>query len=90
MLVIPAIDRERGRSRVVFWPGVASGVGAPTDRPDAIAARFVELGAPVINLVDFDGARRRAPANLDAVGKPIKSKLRRRRLLRLREEQGYG
>jgi phosphoribosylformimino-5-aminoimidazole carboxamide ribotide isomerase len=66
--VIPAIDLERGRSRVVFWPGVASGVGAPTDRPDRIAEHFVSLGAPLIHLVDFDGARAGTPANLDAVG----------------------
>jgi len=66
--VIPAIDLERGRSRVVFWPGVASGVGAPTDRPDRIAEHFVSLGAPLIHLVDFDGARSGTPANLDAVG----------------------
>jgi phosphoribosylformimino-5-aminoimidazole carboxamide ribotide isomerase len=68
VLVIPAIDLERGRSRVVFWPGAAAGIGAPTDRPDAIAARFVEQGARMIHLVDFDGARRRAPANLEAIG----------------------
>ena len=68
MLVIPSIDLERGRSRVVFWPGVAAGVGAPTDRPDAIAARFVEQGAKLVHLVDFDGARRGAPANLEAIG----------------------
>jgi len=66
--VIPAIDLEGGRSRVVFWPGVASGVGAPTDRPDRIAEHFVSLGAPLIHLVDFDGARAGAPANLEAVG----------------------
>jgi phosphoribosylformimino-5-aminoimidazole carboxamide ribotide isomerase len=68
VLVIPAIDLQGGRSRVVFWPGVAAGTGAPTDRPDAIAARFVEQGAKVIHLVDFDGARRRAPTNLEAIG----------------------
>jgi hypothetical protein len=39
--VIPSIDVAGGRSRVVFWPGVAAGVGAPTDRPDRIAERFV-------------------------------------------------
>jgi len=66
--VIPAIDLERGRSRVVFWPGVASGVGAPTDRPDRIAEHFVGLGARLIHLVDFDGARAGSPANLEAVG----------------------
>lgn len=68
MQVIPAIDLERGRSRVVFWPGVTSGVGAPTDRPDRIAAHFVSLGAPLIHLVDFDGARAGTPVNLEAIG----------------------
>ena len=68
MQVIPAIDLEGGRSRVVYWPGASAGVGAPTDRPDRIAERFVALGARVIHLVDFDGARAGAPANLDAVG----------------------
>jgi phosphoribosylformimino-5-aminoimidazole carboxamide ribotide isomerase len=66
--VIPSIDVTGGRSRVVFWPGVSAGVGAPTDRPDRIAERFVELGARVIHVVDFDGARSGRPANLDAVG----------------------
>jgi phosphoribosylformimino-5-aminoimidazole carboxamide ribotide isomerase len=66
--VIPAIDLERGRSRVVHWPGVSSGVGAPTDRPDRIAESFVERGARLIHLVDFDGARTGRPGNLEAVG----------------------
>ena len=68
MQVIPAIDLEKARSRIVFWPGVASGVGAPTDRPDRIAEHFVALGAPVIHLVDFDGARAGTPVNLETVG----------------------
>lgn len=68
MDVIPAIDLEAGRSRVVFWPGVSSGAGAPTDRPDRIAEHFVALGAPVIHLVDFDGARRGSPSNLGTLG----------------------
>jgi phosphoribosylformimino-5-aminoimidazole carboxamide ribotide isomerase len=66
--VIPAIDIERGRSRVVFWPGASSGIGAPTDRPDRIAESFVEAGARVIHVVDFDGARAGQPANLESVG----------------------
>ncbi len=68
MQVLPAIDLERGRSRVVFWPGAATGDGVPTDRPERIAEHFVRLGAPVIHLVDFDGARRGAPGNLEAIG----------------------
>jgi hypothetical protein len=66
--VIPSIDIDHGRSRVVFWPGASSGVGAPTDRPDRIAERFVELGARVVHVVDFDGARTGSPGNLEAVG----------------------
>lgn len=69
MQVIPAIDLEGGRSRIVFWPGASAGIGAPTDRPDQIARRFVELGAPAIHVVDFDGARAGGPVNLEAVGR---------------------
>jgi len=65
--VIPAIDLEKGRSRIVFWPGAASGVGSPTDRPDRIAEHFVGVGARMIHLVDFEGARTAQPANLEAV-----------------------
>jgi phosphoribosylformimino-5-aminoimidazole carboxamide ribotide isomerase len=66
--VIPSIDLQGGRSRVVFWPGVSAGVGAPTDRPERIAEHFAGLGAPVIHLVDFDGARAGAPGALDEIG----------------------
>lgn len=68
MQVIPAIDLEAGRSRLVYWPGAAAGTGAPTDRPDRIAERFVALGARLIHVVDFDGARAGSPGNLEAVG----------------------
>ena len=68
MLVIPAIDVEKGRSRIVFWPGVAAGIGAPTDRPERIAEHFVGLGAPVLHVIDFDGARHGAPVNTDVIG----------------------
>lgn len=68
MQVIPAIDLEGGRSRLVFWPGASTGAGAPTDRPDRIAERFTALGAKLLHLVDFDGARSGRPGNLDAIG----------------------
>jgi phosphoribosylformimino-5-aminoimidazole carboxamide ribotide isomerase len=68
MDVIPAIDVEHGRSRVVYWPGASAGIGAPTDRPERIAEQFVGQGARQLHLVDFDGAKRAAPANLATVG----------------------
>jgi len=67
-LVIPSIDLEAGRSRVVYWPGAAAGIGAPTDRPERIVEQLVGQGAKLIHLIDFDGARSGAPANLEAVG----------------------
>lgn len=68
MLVIPSIDLERGRSRVVYWPGASAGIGAPTDRPERIAEQFVAQGARLVHAVDFDGARAGRPANLEAIG----------------------
>jgi phosphoribosylformimino-5-aminoimidazole carboxamide ribotide isomerase len=67
LIVIPSIDLQTGRSRLVFWPGAATGAGTPTDRPEMIARHFVGLGAPVLHLVDLDGATRGAPANTEAI-----------------------
>lgn len=69
MLVIPSIDVENGRSRLVHWPGAAAGVGSPTDRPERIAERFVAQGAQLIHFVDMDAARAGRPVNLEAVGR---------------------
>jgi phosphoribosylformimino-5-aminoimidazole carboxamide ribotide isomerase len=69
VLVIPSIDVQNGRSRLVYWPGAAAGVGSPTDRPDRIAERFVAMGAKLIHMVDMDGARAGHPGNLEAMGR---------------------
>ena len=67
MLLVPSLDLKEGRSRLVFWPGAATGTGTPSDRPEVIARSFVELGAPLLHMVDLDGAVRGAPANTDAI-----------------------
>lgn len=67
MQVIPSLDLQNGRSRLVFWPGAATGSGTPTDRPDRICRAFVEAGATVVHLVDLDGAAAGRPANLEAI-----------------------
>ncbi|HEX5465460.1 MAG TPA: HisA/HisF-related TIM barrel protein [Candidatus Limnocylindrales bacterium] len=67
MQVIPSLDLQAGRSRLVYWPGAASGTGVPTDRPERIARTFVELGAPVVHVVDLDGARAGRPVNIEAL-----------------------
>jgi phosphoribosylformimino-5-aminoimidazole carboxamide ribotide isomerase len=67
MLIVPSIDLAAGRSRLVLWPGAATGTGSPTDRPERIAQHFVGLGAPMLHLVDLDGAKAGAPANTAAI-----------------------
>jgi phosphoribosylformimino-5-aminoimidazole carboxamide ribotide isomerase len=67
--VVPSIDVENGRSRIVHWPGASTGVGTPSDRPDRIAERFVAAGASLIHIVDLDGARAGRPTNLEAIGR---------------------
>jgi phosphoribosylformimino-5-aminoimidazole carboxamide ribotide isomerase len=68
MQVIPSLDLQSGRSRLVWWPGASSGTGIPTDRPAAIAEALVAQGAPLVHLVDLDGAGKGRPTNLDAIG----------------------
>jgi phosphoribosylformimino-5-aminoimidazole carboxamide ribotide isomerase len=68
MDVIPAIDIDKGRSRVVYWPGASAGVGTPTDRPERIAEQFVGQGARILHLVDFEGAKQQRPASLGVIG----------------------
>ena len=68
MYVLPSIDLQQGRSRLVWWPGASTGAGTPSDRPAAIAEAFVAQGAPAVHLVDLDGAAKGTPANLDAIG----------------------
>jgi phosphoribosylformimino-5-aminoimidazole carboxamide ribotide isomerase len=68
MYVLPSIDLQQGRSRLVWWPGAATGIGTPSDRPEKVAEAFVAQGAPAVHLVDLDGATQGAPANLDAIG----------------------
>jgi phosphoribosylformimino-5-aminoimidazole carboxamide ribotide isomerase len=67
MLIIPSLDLQHGRSRLVWWPGASTGQGAPTDRPAAIATALVEQGAPALHLVDLDGAARGRPVNVTAI-----------------------
>lgn len=67
MEIVPSIDLQNGRSRLVWWPGASTGAGTPTDRPEAIAEALADQGAPAIHLVDLDGAQRGRPANLAAV-----------------------
>jgi phosphoribosylformimino-5-aminoimidazole carboxamide ribotide isomerase len=65
--IVPSIDIQTGRSRLVFWPGASSGVGTATDKPERIAQHFVGAGARMLHLVDIDGAQKGAPANTEVI-----------------------
>ena len=67
MNIVPSIDVQSGRSRLVLWPGAATGEGSPTDRPERIAEHFVKQGAAMLHVVDLDGAQRGAPANTEVI-----------------------
>ena len=67
MEIVPSLDIQNGRSRLVWWPGVSSGAGTPTDRPEVIAEALARQGAPSIHLVDLDGAQQGRPANIAAI-----------------------
>jgi phosphoribosylformimino-5-aminoimidazole carboxamide ribotide isomerase len=67
MQIIPSLDIQNGRSRLVWWPGASTGSGTPTDRPEAIAESLAAFDVPAIHLVDLDGAVKGRPANLPAI-----------------------
>lgn len=69
MRLVPSLDLQNGRSRLVFWPGASTGTGTATDRPERIAEHFVSLGAQMLHLVDLDGAARGVPVNTEAVAR---------------------
>ena len=73
MQIVPSIDLQSGRSRLVFWPGASTGSGTATDRPEKIAQHFVSAGAKTLHLVDLDGAQRGAPANTDVIQRVSRS-----------------
>ena len=67
MQVIPSIDLQGGRSRLVWWPGAGSGQGV-ADRPTrAHRSRVRGVGRAVIHLVDLDGARAGQPVSLSNI-----------------------
>jgi phosphoribosylformimino-5-aminoimidazole carboxamide ribotide isomerase len=72
MLVIPAIDL-RGGKVVRLAQGDPSRKTEYSSDPVAVARRWEGEGAPILHLVDLDGAFSGKPEQLDVVGDMIKS-----------------
>jgi phosphoribosylformimino-5-aminoimidazole carboxamide ribotide isomerase len=66
MELIPAIDLIDGRC-VRLYQGDYARETVYSDDPAEVAARWAALGAARLHVVDLDGAREGAPANLDVV-----------------------
>ncbi len=68
MQIVPSLDLRNGRSRLVWWPGAATGSGAPTDARSGSRRRSSRRARSMLHLVDLDGAARGRPVNLEAIG----------------------
>jgi len=66
MIVIPAIDVKDGRC-VRLYQGDYQRVTVFSEDPAATARRWEEAGAPLVHVVDLDGAVAGKPVNLAAV-----------------------
>lgn len=66
MLLIPAIDLREGQC-VRLLQGDPRHTTVFSDNPVEMALQWTELGAPMLHLVDLDGAFMGAPQNLEVV-----------------------
>lgn len=72
LLIIPAIDIKGGRC-VRLKQGQMNKETVYSDHPEDIAAKWIDLGAKRIHIVDLDGAIGGKPVNGDVIGKIMKS-----------------
>lgn len=72
MELLPAIDLRNGKC-VRLFKGDYGQETVFSDDPAAVAARWASEGAKMIHVVDLDGAREGAPANLTVVGEIVSS-----------------
>jgi phosphoribosylformimino-5-aminoimidazole carboxamide ribotide isomerase len=70
--VIPAIDIRGGRC-VQLYQGDYGRETVFSDDPVEVAARWTDLGATRIHVIDLDGARAGEPVNLDIVSRIVAS-----------------
>lgn len=72
MLIYPAIDLLQGRC-VRLRQGDYSQETVFSDDPVAVAARWVELGADCLHIVDLDGAKSGKPVNATVIRSLVKA-----------------
>lgn len=66
MIIIPAVDIKNGKC-VRLLQGRMDAETIYSDQPEAMAAKWARLGAPLIHVVDLDGAFARSPQNVSSI-----------------------
>ena len=66
MIIIPAVDIKNGRC-VRLLQGRADAETVYSNHPEAMAAKWARLGAPLIHVVDLDGAFAKSPQNVRSI-----------------------
>jgi phosphoribosylformimino-5-aminoimidazole carboxamide ribotide isomerase len=72
MIIIPAVDIKNGKC-VRLLQGRMEDETVYSDDPGAMAAKWAGLGAPMIHVIDLDGAFAKSPQNLASIRKILQS-----------------
>jgi len=72
MIIIPAVDIKNGKC-VRLLQGRMDAETIYSDQPQAMAAKWARLGAPLIHVVDLDGAFAKSPQNVSSIRKILGS-----------------
>ena len=71
MIIIPAVDIKNGKC-VRLLQGRRDAETVYSDHPEAMALKWAQLGAPLIHVVDLDGAFAKCPQNVVAIRKILR------------------
>jgi phosphoribosylformimino-5-aminoimidazole carboxamide ribotide isomerase len=72
MIIIPAVDIKNGKC-VRLLQGRMDAETVYSDHPEAMALNWARLGAPLIHVIDLDGAFAKCPKNVKAIRKILAS-----------------
>jgi phosphoribosylformimino-5-aminoimidazole carboxamide ribotide isomerase len=72
MIIIPAVDIKNGKC-VRLLQGRMEDETVYSDDPGAMAAKWAGLGAPMIHVIDLDGAFAKSPQNLVSIRKILQA-----------------
>jgi phosphoribosylformimino-5-aminoimidazole carboxamide ribotide isomerase len=72
MIIIPAVDIKNGKC-VRLLQGRMDAETVYSDHPEDVASKWERFGAPLVHVVDLDGAIAKSPQNVPVVRKILRS-----------------